>query len=145
MKKLLIGLLLVALIGGGVFLFMKFRHLVEDPADAYRRTVAAALMGDEDLFLAGFTEQSRPLVAGLLALGEGQHPRKTRTHPYHFLVTENVEGVELEEDQAWVRVRRMGSRDRKATYDIPMIKGDAGWQIDALQFTGKKRAVDRSH
>ena len=143
MKKLLLVLLVALIVGGAVFAYFKFLH-VEDPSKAYLRTVAAAMLGDEEVFLEGFTEQSRPLVAGLLALSAGQHPKKTRAHPYHFLVTENVEEVTVEGEQAWVRVRRMGSRARKATYDIPMKKVEGTWQIDALQFTAAKRQVDRA-
>ena len=135
---------MLALVGGGVFAYFKFLH-VEDPSKSYLRTVAAAMLGDEDVFLGGFTEQSRPLVAGLLALSSGKHPRKSRLHPYHFLVTEDVEHVQVEGDEAWVEVRRMGSRDRKATYVVPMVKVEGTWKIDALQFDAKKRQVDRAH
>ena len=134
---------MLALIGGGVFAYFKFLH-VEDPREAYLRTVAAAMLGDEKQFLDGFTEQSRPLVAGLLALSRGKHPKKSRQHPYHFLVTEDVESTDVDGDNAFVRVRRMGSRDRRATYDVPMAKVAGSWKIDALRFTGKKRQVDRS-
>lgn len=143
MKKLIVIVLLLAVIGGGVFAYFKFFH-VEGVKDAYLRTVSAAMLGDEELFLDGFTERSRPLVAGLLAIASGQHPKKDRKHPYHFLVTEEVESVDVQGDAAYIRVRRMGSRDLKATYDVAMVKIEGTWKIDALQFTGKKRQVDKS-
>lgn len=144
MKKFLVVLLLLLLIGGAVFAYFKFLH-VEDPSKAYLRTVAAAMLGDEDVFLNGFTEPSRPLVAGLLAIARGTHPKKSTDHPYHFLVTEDVDSVSVEGDNAYVRVRRMGSRDRKATYDVPMVKVEGTWKIDALHFTAQKRVIDRAH
>ena len=143
MKKLLVILLLLALIGGGVFAYFKFLH-VEDARDAYLRTVAAAMLGDEKTFLDGFTERSRPLVAGLIALSRGKDPRQHRDHPYHYLVTEDIESVEIEDDEAWVRVRRMGDRSRKGAYDVRMEKVDGTWKIDALSFDAKKRQVDRA-
>ena len=143
MKKLLVVILVMALVAGGAYAYMKFVH-VEDPSEAYLRTVAAAMLGDEELFLAGFTDRSRPLVAGLLSLSRGKNPRKSRKHPYHLLVTEDVENVEVDGDVAYVTVRRLGSRARKATYDVPLTKVEGTWKIDALRFTGKKRQVDRS-
>lgn len=143
MKKLIVVVLLLLLIAGGVFAYFKFLH-VEDARDAYLRTVAAAMLGDEKTFLDGFTEKSRPLVAGLLALSRGTHPTKSRNHPYHFLITEDIEGVEMGEEQAWVSVRRMGSKNRKGVYDVPMQKVEGTWKIDALAFEAKKRQVDRA-
>jgi len=142
-KKLLVVLLLLLLIGGGVFAYFKFLH-VEDASKAYLRTVAAAMLGDDKAFLDGFTEQSRPLVAGLLALSRGKHPRKHRDHPYHFLVTEDIESVDMGDEEAFVRVRRVGDRSKKGTYDVRMVQVDGTWKIDALSFDAKKRRVDRA-
>ncbi|GEM_PF-2608131 len=143
MKKLIVIVLILVLVGGAVFAYFKFLH-VEDVGDAYLRTVAAAMLGDEELFLDGFTKESRPLVAGLLALSAGRSPRKSREHPYHFLVTEDIQGFEVEEDVAYVRVRRIGDKSKKGGYDVPMKKVEGTWKIDALAFTGKKLWTDKA-
>lgn len=139
-KKILLALLLVLLIAGGVWAYYRFLY-VENPRDAYLRTVAAAMLGDEDQFLAGFTEESRPLVAGLLALSRGDDARSSQRHPYYYLVTENIEGVDTEEDHAWIKVKRAGDSGSRSRYDIPLLRKDHSWFIDALQFTGKERVV----
>lgn len=143
MKKIIIVLLLLVLIAGAVFLYFRFLH-VEDPSKAYLRTVSAAMLGDDDLFLDGFTEQSRPLVAGLLALARGLDPRRTANHPYFYLVTENVESVEVVEDECWLTLKRAGDRATKSSYDLRLLKVEGTWKIDALSFTGKRRKVDRA-
>lgn len=143
MKKIIVVLLLLVLIGGGVYLYMRFLH-VEDPSKAYLRTVSAAMLGDEELFLAGFTDQSRPLVSGLLALSRGNDPRRTRNHPYFYLVTEDIEDVQVEEDVAWLTLKRAGDKGRKSAYDLKLVKVEGTWKIDALSFTGKTRKKDRA-
>ncbi len=142
MKKIIVILLLLILIAGGVFLYLRYMH-VEDPSKSYLRTVSAAMLGDEELFLDGFTEQSRPLVSGLLALARGMDPR-TNNHPYYYLVTENVEAVDVGEDECWLTLKRLGDRGNRSAYDLRLVKVEGSWKIDALSFTGKRRKVDRA-
>lgn len=135
MKKWLIaGLLLATAAGGGWWGWQHWR--AESPEQAFLRATAAAALGDEDAFVAGFTKESRPLVAGLLALSRGDDPRTSSRHPHHWLLTEQVEGVEQDAQQAWLRVRRPGSTQ---SYDVPMRKEDGVWAMDALAFDAKRR------
>lgn len=143
MKKLILSILLLALLGGAAWAYWKFLY-VEAPEKAFLRTVSAAMLGDEQAFLEGFTEESRPLVAGLLALSRGDDLRASNRHPYYYLVSENLEGVEVEGDRAWVKLRRMGDAGSKAKYDVPLVRAGNSWRIDALQFTGKERVVFRN-
>lgn len=148
MKKLLLLLLLGALAGGGVWAFFRFVY-VEPPEKVYLRAVAAASLGDEEGFLAAFTAPSRPVVAGLLGLARGRDPRADRAHPYYFLVTERIEGSESEKvgetEVTWLTLRRRGDQARATAYDLRMVREPGKpWLIDALAFTGKRRAVDRA-
>lgn len=138
-KKLLAVLAVLAVIGGAVFAWYKFVR-VEAPKDAWLRTTSAAMLGDEQTFLAGFTDPSRPLVAGLLAHSRGEDPKQSRQHPYFYLVSENLESVEIDGDTAWLKLRRQSDAGAGARYDVPMLKVGHTWQIDALRFTGKERA-----
>lgn len=138
MKKVLaVLLLLTALIAGGVA-YWKFLR-VESPEDAWLRTTSAAMLGDEQAFLAGFTDESRPLVAGLLAHARGDDPKTSRQHPYFYLVSENLESVDIQGDTAWLKLRRQTDVGAGAAYEVPMRKSAQTWKIDALQFTGKAR------
>lgn len=139
MKKILLSLLLVALLLGGAWAYYRYFY-VENPRDAYLRTVAAAMLGDEEQFLSGFTEESRPLVAGLLALSRGDDARSSQRHPYYYLVTENLESIDVQDDHAWVRVKRAGDSGSRSHYDVPLLRKDHTWLIDALSFTAKERA-----
>jgi hypothetical protein len=145
MKKVIVALLLVALIAGGVYAYLRFVYVA--PVDkAFLRTVAAATLGDEEVFLDGFTARSRPLVAGLLGLSRGKDPRHARSHPYYYLVTEEIEAIDVQPDgeTAWLTVRRPGDRGRRSSYDIKLVVEDGAWRIDALAFTGKQRTIDRA-
>lgn len=148
MKKVLIALLVLALMIGG--LFVAWKLLVDEPPDkCVLRTAAAAMLGDEQAFLEGFTDDSRPLVATVLALSRGEDMGKSPRHPYYFLATENIVSIERDApDAARVRVRRPGD-DKSQGYDIPMARGCVPkylilekiclvpqWQIDAKKFTG---------
>lgn len=135
MKKLIVSILVLLLLAGAAFVYMKYFY-VEDPRDAFLRTASAAMLGDEEAFLGGFTPDSKPLIAGLLSLSRGDDVRTSTRHPYHHLVTENVESTEVDGDRAWVRVRPMGAA-AKPPYDIPLVRDGNSWKIDALAFTGK--------
>ena len=139
-KKLLAVVAVLAVIGGGVFTWYKYVR-VESPKDAWLRTTSAAMLGDEQAFLAGFTDQSRPLVASLLAHARGEDPKQSRQHPYFYLVSENLESVDIDGDTAWLKLRRQTDTGAGSKYDVPMQKVGATWQIDALRFTGKERAA----
>ncbi|MEY3014875.1 MAG: hypothetical protein RIT45_3610 [Pseudomonadota bacterium] len=145
MKKVIAIVMLLALIGGGVWAYLRFLYV--PPVDkAFLRTVAAATLGDEQVFLDGFTARSRPLVAGLLGLARGKDPRHTRSHPYYFLVTEEIEAIEVEPggEVAWLTLRRPGDRGRRSSYDVRLLVEEGNWRIDALSFTGKRRTIDRA-
>ncbi len=139
-KKLLAVVAVLAVIAGGVFAWYKYVR-VESPKDAWLRTTSAAMLGDEQAFLAGFTDQSRPLVASLLAHARGEDPKQSRQHPYFYLVSENLESVDIDGDTAWLKLRRQSDTGAGSKYDVPMQKVGTSWQIDALRFTGKERAV----
>lgn len=136
MKKLLIAGILALLSAAGGWAWWHWLY-VEPPQEAFLRAVACATLGDEQGFLDGFTPESRPLLAGLLALSRGDDIRTSSRHPYHWLLTEEVQSVQVEGERAWVRVRRPGSQQE---VDIPMVKAQRSWQVDALQFTGKVKA-----
>ena len=139
MKKLLAIFALLVVVGGAVFAWYRFVR-VETPKDAWLRATSAAMLGDEQTFLAGFTDESRPLVAGLLAHARGDDPKQSKQHPYFYLVSENLESVDVEGDTAWLKLRRQSDAGAGAKYDVPMQKVGRTWQIDALRFTGKERA-----
>ena len=143
MKKVLMLLLIAALVAGAAYAYMHFLH-VEDPGDAYLRTVSAAMLGDEQLFVDGFTKESRPLVAGLLALSRGRDPQRVKSHPYYYLVSENIDAVEVDDDVAWLTVRRASDKGSRGGYDIKLVKDQGSWKIDALAFNAKRRKADRS-
>ena len=137
MKKALLALLLVGLLAGGLYAYQRW-FWVEDPKDAFLRTVSAAMLGDEDGFLAGFTDESRPLVSGLLALSRSDDVRSSSRHPYHFLVTENIVAVTPDgTDRVWLKLQRMGDGSG-SKYDVPLQKTGQTWKIDALAFNGKE-------
>ncbi len=142
MKKLIVTILLVALLAGAAYAYMKYFY-VEKPKDAFLRAASAAMLGDEEGFLDGFTEESRPLMAGLLALSRADDVRTSKRHPYYFLVTENIEDAQIDGDHAWLKCRRMGDQSN-AKYDVPLVKVGQTWKIDALQFTGKEHVTSKA-
>ena len=143
MKKVLVVLLSFAVVAGAGYAYMRFLH-VEDPGDAYLRTVSAAMLGDEQLFIDGFTKKSRPLVAGLLALSRDRDPRRAKAHPYYYLVSENIDAVEVNDDIAWLTVRRAADKGARGGYDIKLVKDQGTWKIDALAFNAKRRKNEES-
>lgn len=140
MKKILAILALLLLILGAAYAYWKFLY-VEPPREAWLRTTSAAMLGDEQTFLRGFTDESRPLVAGLLAHARGDDPKTSRQHPYFYLVSENLQAVDIEGDTAWLKLRRQSDTGGGARYDVPLQKVGNTWKIDALRFTGKERVV----
>lgn len=148
MKKLLIALLVLLLMIGALVLAWKI-FVDEPPEKCVLRTAAAAMLGDEQGFLDGFTDDSRAIVAAVLALSRGEDMAKSPRHPYYFLATENIVSVERDNAEfARVRVRRPGD-DKSQGYDIPMSRGCVPkyliverfclvptWQIDAKRFSG---------
>ncbi|GMV40247.1 MAG: hypothetical protein AMXMBFR64_19630 [Myxococcales bacterium] len=124
MKKLLVVLILAALVAGGWWAWDRwFRG--GSPSDAYRRMVNAARLGDEDTFLEGFTEKSRPLVKALIALSRDYEV--VREDPYERIVLSDVVGETVEGDRATI-VTEQGRKTR----EIRMTKVDGRWQIDAF-------------
>ena len=143
MKKLLIVLVLLALIGAGVWAYLRFFHQ-QGPKSAYLTVVSSAMLGDEDAFLDGFTKESRPIIGALMDLSRTQDPRLSQSHPYYYLVTEQIEDVEQDGDTAWLTLKRAHDQGRGTAYSLKMVKGEDGWKIDALSFTGKKHQEDRA-
>lgn len=143
MKKLLLTFLVLALIAGAAFVYWKYVY-AENPRDAFLRTSSSGMLGDEAGFLDGFTEESRPLVAGLLALARADDVRSSARHPYYYLLTENVEGVDVDGDRAVVKLRRMGDKAIGAKYDVALAKVGNSWKIDAFSFTGKEFAANKN-
>jgi hypothetical protein len=134
-KKLILTVLLFALVAGGLYAYYRWFY-VENPRDTFLRTTSAAMLGDEDGFLA--------LVSGLLALSRSDDVRSSTRHPYYYLVTEDVVSVDVEGDKAWVKLKRMGDQSG-SKYDVPMVRAGSTWKIDALLFTGKEHVVARAH
>ncbi len=152
LKKFLIVLLILVLLGGGAFAYWKWRY-DEQPEAALLRTAALAMLGDQEGFLQGFTEDSRGLVGAVLNLSQGEDLSKSPRHPYYYLVTENIVGTERDSPtEARVRVRRPRD-ERSKGYDVPMVRTcppkallfdtlclKPGWLIDGKKFDG--RALD---
>ncbi|HAN32058.1 MAG TPA: hypothetical protein DCQ06_10715 [Myxococcales bacterium] len=148
MKKLLVTLLLGALIAGGAWAYFHYIHRAS-PQDAYLTTVSAAMLGDTDTFVQGFTPASRPVLAALMQISRSQDPRSNLNHPYYYLVTEQIEEVGEPQSGAdgqtevWLTLKRAGDRATGTAYSLRMVELDEGWRIDALTFTGKKRVENR--
>lgn len=148
MKKVLVALLVLALMVGGIFLAWKIL-VDEPPEDSLLRAAAAAMIGDEQGFLDGFTDDSRPMVAAILAMARGEDMSRSKRHPYYYMATENIVAVERDTQEfARIHVRRPGD-DKGRGYHIPMVRGCdpkylmmntvclvPRWQIDAKRFTG---------
>ena len=114
----------------------------EKPEDAYSRLVFHARMGNEEAFLEGFTEQSRPLIKTLLALRRTYGDVvDTDSDPYMALVLEEVAEVSIEEkeielpgstDTELRKVATLRVTDGQIYREIIMIEYEDGWKIDAL-------------
>lgn len=125
MKKLLVLLILAALVAGGWWAWDHWFR-AGSPSDAYRRMVNAARLGDEETFLEGFTDQSRPLVKALIALSRDYEV--VREDPYERIVLSDVVAETVEGDVATI-VTEQGRKTR----DIRMKKVEGRWQIDAFE------------
>jgi len=123
-KKLLVVLLLAALVAGGLWLWRQHRGF-ESPTTAYRRTIYAAQLGDEERFLEGFTEESATLMRAYLALA--RVASTVEDTPYRQLVLAEPIGQVVEGRTARVVVQR-----HKRTFEVPMRLEDGHWKIDAL-------------
>lgn len=148
MKKLLIVCLLALVVAGATWAYLRFLHKTS-PGDVYLTTASAAMLGDEETFLSGFTPASRPILSALMELNRSRDPRTSSTHPYYFLVTEQVEDVGEPQPGAdgqrevWLTLKRAGDKATGTEYSVRMVALDEGWRIDALSFTGKKHVVDQ--
>ena len=144
MKKLLIVLLILIIINAGVWAYFRFFH-VEDVGKVYLRVVSSAMLGDEEAFLDGFTKESRPIIGALMRLSRTHDPRLSQSHPYYFLVTEQIEDVEVDGEEAWLKLKRAGDRGVGTAYSVHMVKREGTWKVDALSFTGRERVVDKAY
>lgn len=149
MKKLLIAILVLILLIAAIW-GVWYWQFDEKPDQALLRTVACAMLGDEDGFLEGFSDDSRGLVAAVLALSKGEDLAKSPRHPYYYLATENIVAVERDTlTEVRVRVRRPGDEKSKG-YDIPMVRQCEAkylildkwcllpqWKIDGKRFDAK--------
>ena len=143
MKKVLIAVLLLALIGAGVWAYFHFFHQ-EDVRAVYQRVVASAMLGDEEAFLEGFTKESRPIVGALMDLSRTQDPRVSQSHPYYYLVTEQIEDVQVDGKTALLTLKRAHDKSVGTAYSVEMVKVEEGWKIDALSFTGRALVKDKT-
>ena len=125
MKKLLVVLLIAALAAGGWWAWDHWFR-AGSPSDAYRRMVNAARLGDEDTFLEGFTEESRPLIKALIALSRDYEV--VQEDPYERIVLSDVVAETVDGDQATVLTEQ-----GRNTRDVRMKKVDGRWVIDAFE------------
>lgn len=125
MKKLLVLLLIAALAAGGWWAWDHWFR-AGSPSDAYRRMVNAARLGDEDAFLEGFTEESRPLIKALIALSRDYDV--VQEDPYERIVLADVVAETVDGDRATLVIEQ-----GRKTRDLRMKKVDGRWQIDAFE------------
>lgn len=101
------------------------------PEEAYYGLATSAEMGDRNGFLKGFTEKSEKLVQAQISISEayGRAYGLQNDDPIKQLVFDNVEGVEINDDEAILSVSR-GAKKRK----ILMVKDETrGWVIDVAK------------
>lgn len=93
------------------------------PKEVYYDMATAAEFGDAEGFLAGFTEESKQLIASQISLTEAYGLKKE--NPVALLVFPSVDGVEEKDDEAILTVSR-GTVEKR----IVMVKTEEGWKID---------------
>jgi len=124
MKKYLMGLLIVALLFGGWWVWD--RHVMTlSPQQSYQRTMNAARLGDEGGFVDGFTADSQPLMRSLLALARN-YPF-VQEDPYRRLVMVDILDAQVKGDSAELMIQQ---RNRESL--VPMRLEDGAWRIDAF-------------
>ena len=107
------------------FMALLFGGCGKSPTEAYVDMTTSAQLGDQEGFLAGFTERSRDLVGSMISLSEAYGVQDT--NPYQLLVFDSVDGerIEPDGDRAILDVRRGGN-----TRKILMVREDGEWRID---------------
>ncbi len=135
----------------GLGLVLLLAACKEEPSKAYDRLVFFAKMGNEEAFLDGFTERSRPLVRTVLALRRtyGDDVNKD-SDPYLALVMDEVESTEIETqslqrdlhertktaeeglEKVERRVATLTVKKGPIKRRVKMIELKDGWKIDAF-------------
>lgn len=125
MRKMLMTLFLVALALAGWWVFD--RHVANhSPSDEIQEMISAARLGDQERFIAGFTEESGRIISAMLSLSEAySHVRKS---PIERLAEAQLIDETITGNTAVVL---MQARDR--TREIPMVWTSAGWKVDAFE------------
>ena len=125
MRKMLMTLFLVALAFAGWWVFD--RHVANhSPSDEIQEMISAARLGDQERFIAGFTEESGRIISAMLSLSEAySHVRKS---PIERLAEAQLIDETITGNTAVVL---MQARDR--TREIPMVWTSAGWKVDAFE------------
>ncbi len=95
------------------------------PKEVYLDMTTAAMLGDREGFLEGFTDTSRAQVEALISLSEAYGLREA--NPFELLVFDAVEDVTTNEagDEAILLVRTRGKKKK-----ILMVQQDGQWRID---------------
>lgn len=125
MKKIVIGILMVAVVAGAWWVYDRYVGNLS-PSEEIQRMVSAARLGDEEGFVDGFTEESGPMVGALLALS------KTYSHVRVNPITRIAE-AELVDEQIDGDVATVVIQHRSKTREIPMVWTANGWKIDAFE------------
>lgn len=125
MKKILVMLLLAGLLAGGYFVWDRY-FVLQSPTEAFRQTMAAARLGDEEGFLDGFTEDSGRLLRALLAVSRSYE--FVRLDAYEQLVLADVMAETIDGDAAVLTIQYLNK-----SRDISMKRDGKSWKIDAFE------------
>ncbi|NUN12625.1 MAG: hypothetical protein HUU55_03205 [Myxococcales bacterium] len=125
MKKVLVMLVLAAVVAGGYFAWDRY-FVQQNPTAAFKQTMAAARLGDEEGFLDGFTEDSAKLLRALLAVARSYE--FVRLDAYEQLVLADVMAETIDGDTAVLTIQYLNK-----TRDISMKKDGKTWKIDAFE------------
>jgi hypothetical protein len=96
------------------------------PEQAFNALAEAAERGDEESFLAGFTIESRPLVAGILSMAV-KYPKMLALGPFHRTV--RAHSASRVGELALVSVTGADSREDES---IVMRFQDGEWRLDLV-------------
>ncbi len=98
------------------------------PVESLDRTMEAAERGDDEVFLAGLTVESRTLLQGLHAF---PHPGVHRLRMAGFSKTVRAVKVDLDGEFAYVKVRTNQTPPEAGV--IVMRKEDGEWRLDMVE------------
>ena len=129
MKKIVIGLVTVALLAGLWWVYDRYVGNLS-PSQEIERMVSAARLGDEQGFVDGFTKESGPMIGALLALSKTYS--HVRVNPITRIAEAELVDEQIEGDVAIVMIQH-----RSKTREIPMVWTEDGWKIDAFEMDAK--------